>query len=176
MADRFKALAFDLNKASLTALRAALPGWLVEEFVGATSTSLPLGWNPGEVDLLVVDAELAQARKLELCRVLARRGVFTQTTGQESTATAALGPRGSLQSRAQRAHAPLLVLVPPGCQELVDAALAAGAHSCLTLPLNAKEVARMLVHARGGNQPGRHTEKLEGAQGEDYWRDDGGQG
>jgi hypothetical protein len=44
------------------------------------------------------------------------------------------------------------------------------------LPINAKEVASMLVHARAGNQPGRHTDNLEGAQSEDRWRDDGGQG
>jgi hypothetical protein len=44
------------------------------------------------------------------------------------------------------------------------------------LPINAKDVASMLLHAREGNQPGRHTDNLEGAQGEDPWRDDGGQG
>jgi hypothetical protein len=37
-------------------------------------------------------------------------------------------------------------------------------------------VASMLVHARAGNQPGRHTLDLERAQSEDRWRDDGGQG
>jgi hypothetical protein len=68
------------------------------------------------------------------------------------------------------------VLVPSGQGPLVRAALEAGAHSCLLLPIYAKEVASMLVHARAGNQPGRHTLNLEGAQCEDRWRDDGGQG
>jgi hypothetical protein len=44
------------------------------------------------------------------------------------------------------------------------------------LPIHAKDVARMLAHARVGNQPGRHTLNLEGAQDEDRWRDDGGEG
>jgi hypothetical protein len=51
-----------------------------------------------------------------------------------------------------------------------------GAHSCLMLPINPKDVASMLVHAQEGNQPGRHTLDLEQAQTEDRWRDDGGQG
>jgi hypothetical protein len=44
------------------------------------------------------------------------------------------------------------------------------------LPINAKDVARMLLHAQTGNQPGRHTLDLEHAQTEDRWRDDGGEG
>ena len=58
----------------------------------------------------------------------------------------------------------------------MEGALEAGAHSCLVLPIDAREVASMVVHARAGNQPGRHTLHLEGAQSEDRWRDDGGQG
>jgi hypothetical protein len=59
---------------------------------------------------------------------------------------------------------------------LVGAALEAGAHSCLMLSVHAKDVASMLVHARAGNQPGRHTLNLDQAQIEGRWRDDGGQG
>jgi hypothetical protein len=44
------------------------------------------------------------------------------------------------------------------------------------LPINAKDVASMLLHAQTGNQPGRHTLDLEHAQTEDRWRDDGGEG
>jgi len=44
------------------------------------------------------------------------------------------------------------------------------------LPIDAKEVASMLVRAQAGNQPGRHTLNLEKAQTEDRWRDDGGEG
>jgi hypothetical protein len=58
----------------------------------------------------------------------------------------------------------------------VWAALEAGADSCLVLPVHAKGVASMLVHARAGNQPGRHTLNLDQAQIEGRWRDDGGQG
>jgi hypothetical protein len=82
----------------------------------------------------------------------------------------------SLQNQTQRADAPLLVLVPSGQVTLVEAALEAGAYSCLMLPIHAKDVANMLVHARAGNQPGRHTLNLEGAQRENRWQDDGGQG
>jgi DNA-binding NarL/FixJ family response regulator len=82
----------------------------------------------------------------------------------------------SFQNQAPRADAPLLVLVPPGQEFLVRALLEAGAHSCLMLPIHAKDVASMVVHARAGNQPGRHTLNLEGAQSDDRWRDDGGQG
>jgi len=46
----------------------------------------------------------------------------------------------------------------------------------VTLPVHAKDVASMLVHAKAGNQQGRHTLDLERAQAEDRWRDDGGQG
>jgi len=68
------------------------------------------------------------------------------------------------------------MLVPRGQEYLVAAALKAGAHSCLVLPIHAADVASMLLHARAGNQPGRHTLNLEGAQTEDRWRDVGGQG
>ena len=59
-------------------------------------------------------------------------------------------------------------------KSIVRDVLKAGAHSCLMLPINAKDVASMLVHAQAGNQPGRHTRDLEKAQTEDRWRDDGG--
>lgn len=174
MNDRLTAIAFDLDPASLSSLQKAFPLWEIEVLTGTTADSLPLGWNPGEVDLLVVKAREDVTRTLALCRVLGRRGVFSR---KSSTAVAdVLGPRGSLQTQAQRAHAPLLVLVPPGQEDLADSALEAGAHTCLILPINAKEVASMLLRARAGNQPGRHTECLEQAQGEDRWRDDGGQG
>lgn len=174
MNDRLKAVVFDLDNASLISLREAFPKWEIAVINGATPASLHHDWNPGEVDLLVVQARVAAARTFALCRVLGRRGVFSSTAPDEETEM--LGPRGSLQTQAQRAHAPLLVLVPAGQADLVPLALEAGAHSCLMLPINAKEVASMLVHARAGNQPGRHTSNLEGAQGEDGSRDEGGQG
>jgi AmiR/NasT family two-component response regulator len=74
------------------------------------------------------------------------------------------------------ADAPLLVLVPPGQDALIGAALRAGARGCLVLPVHPKEVLTLLAHVRVGNQPGRHTLNLERAQQEDRWRDEGGEG
>lgn len=174
MDERLTAVAFDLDAASLRSLQVALPAWAVAAYTGTTAATLTDDWDPGPVDLLVVQASEDTTRTLALCRCLGRCGVFSRESEHEVASI--LGPRGSLQSQAQRAHAPLLVLVPRGQDTLVKLALEAGAHSCLQLPINAKEVASMLVHARAGNQPGRHTDSLEGAQGEDRWRDDGGQG
>jgi len=168
------AIAFDLDPASLSTLRKALPGWNIEILAGATAASLTNQWHPGKVDLLVVKADDETTRTLALCRFLVRRPVVSRDSQKHATDT--LGPRGSLQTQAQRAHAPLLVLVPGGQEDLVNSMLEAGAHSCLMLPIEAKDVASMLVHARAGNLPGRHTDNLEQAQSQDRWRDDGGQG
>jgi hypothetical protein len=168
------AIAFDLGPDSLNCLHTALPGWNIEVLAGATETSLTNQWDPGEVELFVVEARLETAVTLALCRFLTRSPVISRDSQTKATDT--LGPRGSLQTPAQRAHAPLLVLVPAGLDGLVELALQAGAHSCLLLPIHAKDVVSMLVHARAGNRPGRHTQSLEGAQGEDRWRDNGGQG
>jgi DNA-binding NarL/FixJ family response regulator len=174
MGERPKAVAFDLDAASLTSIREALSDWEIEVVKGATPASLTRDWNPGTVDLLVVSVGAVVADTLALCRFLCECDVISRHCGNDSENT--LGPRGSLQTHAQRAHAPLLVLAAPGQEGLVREALDAGAHSCLLLPINAKDVASMLLRARAGNQPGRHTLNLEGAQSEDSWRDDGGQG
>jgi hypothetical protein len=168
------AVAFDLGPGSLNSLHAALPGWNIEALAGATETSLTNKWDPGEVELLVVEARPETTATLALCRFLTRCAVVSRYS--QKAEIDSLGPRGSLQTQAQRAHAPLLVLVHAGQDGLVKSALQAGAHSCLMLPIDAKDVASMLIHARAGNQPGRHTQSLEGAQSEDRWRDDGGQG
>jgi hypothetical protein len=168
-----RAIAFDLDPASLSSLWKALPGWTVEVLAGATEASLTSQWHPGKVDLLVVKAQETM-RTLALCRFLVRCAVVSRDSQRHGTDM--MGPPGSLQTPAQRAHAPLLVLVSAGQEELVSSMLEAGAHSCLVLPIEAKDVTSMLVHARAGNRPGRHTQSLEGAQSEDRWRDDGGQG
>jgi hypothetical protein len=174
MDNRQKAIAFDLDRASMASLREALPDWEIEMVKGATPASLTPDWDPGTVDLLVVSAGAVVADTLALCQFLCECDVMSGYCGNDSEAI--LGPRGSLQTHAQRAHAPLLVLVAPGQEGLVRKALEAGAHSCLVLPINAKDVASMLVRARTGNKPGRHTLNLEGAQRKDRWRDDGGEG
>jgi hypothetical protein len=169
-----RAVAFDLDAASLISLREALPGWEVEVVNGATAASLSRDWNPGAANLLVVKAQEEAAETLGLCRFLASCSGYSRDSQQEVAGI--LGPHRNGQNQEMRVDAPLLVLVPPGQETLVGAALEAGAHSCLMLPIHAKDVASMLIHACAGNQPGRHTLNREGAQTEDRWRDDGGQG
>ena len=150
MPNQFRAIAFDVDPASLLSLRQAFPAWEIEAVQGATVASLTQSWNLGATDLLVVGARDDVTETLGLCR--------------------------GLRSQTGRTATPLLVLVPPGRPALVRDVLHAGANSCLVLPINAKEVASMLAHAQAGNQPGRHTVNLDRAQSEDRWRDDGGQG
>lgn len=145
-----KAVAFDVDPASLISIRQAFPKWDIEDVEGRTATSFARDWNGRVADLLVVGARADEAEILELCRGLRKQVGWALT--------------------------PLLVLVPAEHQALVREVLKAGANHCLVLPIHAKEVASMLVHALAGNHPGRHTMDLERAQIEDRWRDDGGQG
>jgi hypothetical protein len=172
MPHQLRAVAFDLDAASLVSLREALPECAIDVVNGATAASLTGDWDPGMVDLFVVKAREEVAETLALCRFLVACGVLATDSPQEVAEV--LGLHKSRQSQAR--HAPLLVLVRPGREGVIRPALDAGAHSCLLLPIYAKEVASMLVHAQAGNQPGRHTGNLERAQTEDRWRDDGGQG
>jgi DNA-binding NarL/FixJ family response regulator len=175
-----KAIAFDVDQASLISLRQALPDCVIEVVNDATAASLTPDWNPGTVDLLVVKARQKVAETLELCRFLVSCGVLARdapvVTDSQEEAPKTLGRHRRRRNRTRRPHSPLLVLVPPRRKSIVNDVLKAGAHSCLMLPINAKDVASMLVHAQTGNQPGRHTLDLEGAQTEDRWRDDGGEG
>lgn len=173
MSERLRAVAFDLDVTSLISLREALPGWEIEMRNGDTTASLH-HWNPGAVNLFVVKAREEPAETLGLCRFLASCSSYSRESRQE--AAGILGPDRSGPNQKRHADAPLLVLVPPGQDSLVEAALMAGAHSCLMLPINAKDVASMLAQAHAGNQPGRHTLNLEEAQAKDRWRDEGGQG
>jgi DNA-binding response OmpR family regulator len=150
MPNQFRAIAFDVDPASLLSLREAFPEWEIASVQGATAASLTQDWNLGSADLLIVGARDDGGEALGLCR--------------------------GLRSQAARAVTPLLVLVRSGQPALVSKVLKAGANSCLVLPIDAKEVASMLVRAQAGNQPGRHTLNLDQAQTEDRWRDDGGQG
>ncbi len=174
MPHRLRAIAFDLDDASLISLREALPEWEIEVVNGATAASLSPEWSPGVADLLVVKARAEVVETLGLCRFLAFAVVFSTDSREEETAT--FGLHRSRQNQALRADALLLVLVPPGQESLVRALLEAGADNCLVLPIHAKEVASMLAHAHDGNQPGRHTLNLHKAPCADEWRDDGGQG
>jgi hypothetical protein len=112
MPDRGKAVAFDLDAASLSSLREALPGWEVGVVNGATAASLSHDGNPGAADLLVVKAREEVAETVGLCRFLVFCGVVS-TDSREEVAEAR-ERHGSQQDQARRAGAPLLVLVPPG--------------------------------------------------------------
>jgi carbon storage regulator CsrA len=170
---RSRVVAFDVDAASLASLRDALPEWEIESVNGATPGSLSGHWDPSAADLVVVGPRDNASVTLELCRLLSFSTSYSSEARSEGIDT--LGSKQPTRGTAVR-NAPLLVLVPAGQETLVGAALEAGAHSCLTLPIHPKEVASMLVHACAGNQAGRHTRNLEGAQSEDRWRDDGGQG
>jgi len=180
MSNHLKVVAFDLDTASLTSLREALPDCVIEVVNGATAASLTRDWNPGTVDLFVVRARKEVAETLELCRFLVSCGVLAKdalvATDSQEEIPKTLGLHRRRRNVGRRSHSPLLVLVPPSRKNIVKDVLKAGAHSCLMLPINAKDVASMLVHAQAGNQPGRHTLNLEKAQTEDRWRDAGGEG
>jgi len=180
MPNQSKAIAFDVDEASLTSLRKALPDFVIELVNGATAASLTREWNPGTVDLVVVKAGKEVAQTLELCRFLVSCGVLAPdapvVTDSEEETPKTLGLHRRRQHVGRRPHSPLLVLLSPSRKSVVPDVLKAGAHSCLMLPIDAKDVASMLVHAEAGNQPGRHTPDLERAQTEDRWRDEGGQG
>jgi len=175
-----KIIAFDVDRASLVSLRQALPGYMIEVVNGATAASLTRDWNPGTVDLFVVKARQELAETLELCRFLVSCGVLAKdgpvVTDSQEELPKSLGLHRRRPNVARRVHSPLLVLVASSQKCIIAEVLKAGAHSCLMLPINATDVASMLLHAQSGNQPGRHTLDLERAQTEDRWRDDGGQG
>jgi hypothetical protein len=174
-----RVITFDVDAASLASLREAFPGWEFEEVHGATIAELPRDWAPGAAGLLVVGARTDVSETLALCRFLARPTAAPSGAWPIAAAPAAppqgiSHPGGAPQAR--RAAVATLVLIHPGQESLIEAVLEAGAHSCLVLPIHAKDAASMLAHTRAGNQPGRHTCNLELAQTEDRWRDDGGQG
>src|SRR6266511_3620158 len=109
MPDRSRAIAFDLDAASLSSLREALPAWKIEVVDGATAGSLTCGWNPGAADLLVVKAREEVAETLGLCRFLGFCSDFS--TDSREAATASLGQHQGRQNPVWRLDAPLLVLV-----------------------------------------------------------------
>src|ERR1051326_8680270 len=112
MPARSKAVAFDVDAASLLSLREALPEWEIEVLQGATAASLHPDWNPAAADFLVVKARAEVAETLGLCRFLVFRGVFA-TNCREAVAETS-GRRQSRPDQARRADAPLLVLVASG--------------------------------------------------------------
>jgi hypothetical protein len=170
---RSRAVAFNVDSASLASLRDALPGWEIISVNEATAVSLSDHWAPGTADLLIVGTRGNAAETLELCRLLSICAAYTAEAQNAGTQT--LAPEQYPARTAAVPNAPLLVLVPVGQEALVGAALEAGAWNCLMLPIHAKEVASMLAHARAGNRPGRHTLGLDRPQQDDLWQEYGGE-
>jgi NAD(P)-dependent dehydrogenase (short-subunit alcohol dehydrogenase family) len=77
---------------------------------------------------------------LGLYRFLAFCTAYSSDSRQEVADSS--GVHGGGQNQERRRDAPLLVLVNSGEDNLAESALQAGAHSCLMLPIHAKEVAR----------------------------------
>jgi PleD family two-component response regulator len=174
MAYPSKALAFDVPEPGVACLQEALPGWQIDVVRGATAESLAAQWNPLGTDLLVLEAGADPRATWELCRFLASCTSYARdlrADAAEPTET-----RKDLRNQAHRTRIPIFVLLPAGREDLAAAALEAGAHNCLMLPMHAKEMASMLLRLEAGNQPGRHTLNLEKAQRANPWRDHGGQG
>lgn len=165
------AITFDVDRPSLGMLREALPGWQINSIYGGTVATLPSNWTAEATDFFIVAFGENVAETLALCRFLA----FCASCRRGSPPEGFVLPNLA-DDQAPRPDAPILVLVPPGQEDLVEAVLRTGAHSCLMLPIHSQDVAAMLRRARAGNQPGRHTLHLEPAQSEDHWRDEGGQG
>ena len=137
MPGQLKVVAFDVDAATMMSLRQAFPDWQIELIIGASRESIRLDWNPGHADLLVVGTHGPEAKPLNLCR--------------------------ALRSQVGRAHVGLVVLVFPGEEPQVRAALKVGADRCLVLPIHAKEILSVIDRVLGGNQPGRHTLSLDRA-------------
>jgi DNA-binding NarL/FixJ family response regulator len=158
-----RAVAFDVDAASLISLREALPGWEIDTINGATPASLVHNWDPGAVDLLIASASGDVKEILGLCRFLPFCTWYSTDSREEVAAD--LDPRENLP--ALLPDAPVLVLVPAGRGPVVGAALEAGARSCLVLPIHPNELASVLALARAGNQLGRQTLSFDQAQLED---------
>lgn len=171
---QFRVVAFDLDAASKVSLQEALPGWEIDVIHDAAAAPHPPIWNAPTTDLLVVTIGADTERSLALCRYLSGRSGFSNE-GQNNKGNEERLNRNE-RDQAPRDGAPLLVLVLPGQEHLISAALQAGAQTCLVLPIRPNDVTTMIARARHGNQPGRHTLNLDQAQVEDRWRDDGGQG
>ena len=123
MSDSVRAIAFDVDQASLISLRKALPDSVIEEVNGATAASLTRDWDPGTVDLLVVGAREKLNETLDLCRFLVSSGVLArdsqEATDSQEELPKTLGLHRSRHNRARRPPSPLLVLVPPGARALL---------------------------------------------------------
>jgi hypothetical protein len=166
-------VALDVDPSSLLSIREAFPQCRIQIVNGATASTIVSTWNPRAADLVVLGMVGDGGTSLELCRSL---GSCKRCSEDFNTRKPEVVEAEDGQSTSRISNAPLLVLLSPGQGHLVQAFLEAGAHSCLVRPVHFKDVFGMLKHAQAGNQPGRHTLHVEGAQREDVWRDAGGEG
>ena len=79
-----KAIAFDVDAASLTSLRHALSEWEIELVHGATADSLTRDWDLGDADLLLVGASGAEPETVALCRRLRTQSGRSVTLGSSA--------------------------------------------------------------------------------------------
>ncbi len=148
-AARPKVVALGVDTDTLASLRQAFPDNELDVQVSASPRSLLKDWDPADAALVVLGGTADPGLTLGLCR--------------------------GLRGQAGRARTPVVVLVLPGHEGLVRAALEAGADGCLVLPVHPKELVAALARILNGNQPGRHTRDLDRAQHDDAWRDEGGE-
>jgi len=124
MLRRLKVVAFDLDAASMIALRHAVPEWAIEVVNGATAASLSNDWNPGAADLLVVQAGADAAETLGLCRFLAFCTAYSGDSRKRLAESGGAPSNGKDQE--PRADASLLVLAPRGHESGVQGGLHEG--------------------------------------------------
>lgn len=145
---------FDVDAVSLNSLRDALPGWRITTINGATVASLTPIWNPGVADLLVLSIGQKVTESLGMCRFLA----FCTSYSGDARRDVSTSPGRPIDGHYQkhRSDAPLLVLVPSGQDTVIGAALEAGAHGCLFLPIHAGEMADTLTRVLAPGTSGWH--------------------
>lgn len=131
-----QAIAFDLDAVSSGCIRDTLPDWKFSEMKGATAASLAQKWNPGLASLLVLGARHNIVETLSLCRFLA----FCRTCSRDF----------NREVEARYPRSPILVLLFPGQELLVEALMRAGADKCLTLPIHSGGVIDTLIGTEEG--------------------------
>src|SRR5687768_4979779 len=72
-----RAIAFDVDAASLTSLQEALPGWSVEIVIGGIINCVSRDWSPDSAALFVIGVHNNVTETLGLCRFLAFRTSFS---------------------------------------------------------------------------------------------------
>jgi CheY-like chemotaxis protein len=124
-----------------------------------------------EPDVLVLDVAMPVMDGCEVARQLRRQARFAHTlliavTGYADEEDELLCENAGFDYHLSKTTSlstleKILLLLQQGRGESPRALREAGAHSCLELPISAADVASTSVHARVGNQLGRHTPNLE---------------